>query len=120
MKNFYGYNRNKYKNRQSIVDGIKFSSYKESQRYLELKIMQKCGDISNLKIQPRFELMPSFVYQGQVQRKIEYVADFSYTTKKGEKVVEDVKSKITKRLPVYRIKKKLLLFCYKDFIFLET
>ena len=38
---------------------------------------------------------------------IKYVADFVYQ-EKGQLVVEDVKSKMTRNLPVYRLKKHLM------------
>lgn len=120
MRRFYFNNRSKFGNRKTTVDGIEFASAKEARRYMELKLLQRAGEIRNLKVQPRFELMPSFKHGSETHRKIEYVADFSYTTKEGEKVVEDVKSVITKNHPVYRLKKKLLLYKHKYFTFLET
>lgn len=120
MRHFYHHNGSKFGNRKTTVDGIEFASAKEARRYMELKLLQRTGEIKQLKVQPRFELMPSFKHEGRIQRKTEYVADFSYTTKDGEKIVEDVKSEITKSHPVYRLKKKLLLYRHKDFTFLET
>lgn len=112
-------NRNKYGNRKTVIDGITFDSAKEARRYSELKIMQRAGLISDLKLQPRFELLPTFKKNGVTHRKIEYVGDFSYT-EKGIDIVEDVKSDFTRKNPVYLIKKKLLFFRYDDFVFLET
>jgi hypothetical protein len=117
---FYNHHRSKFGNRKTTVDGIEFASAKEARRYAELKLMQRAGEIRDLQVQPRFELLPPFRREGEAHRKIEYVADFSYTEKSGEKIVEDVKSAITKTHPVYSLKKKLLLFKYKDFTFLET
>ncbi len=120
MRRFYFNNGSKFGNRKTTVDGIEFASAKEARRYGELKLMQGAGEIRSLKVQPRFELMPSFKRGEETHRKIEYVADFSYITKEDEKIVEDVKSAITRTHPVYRLKKKLLLFRHKDFTFLET
>src|SRR3990172_3854168 len=39
-----------------------------------------------------------------------YNPDFSY--RKSGLVVEDVKSPVTRKLPAYRLKKKLMLACY--------
>ena len=111
--------RNKFGNRKTVIDGIEFSSAKESRRYCELKLMARAGIISELKLQPRFELLPAFERNGTKHRKIEYVADFSYT-EKGIDIVEDVKSDFTRKNPVYLLKKKLLLFRYEDFVFQET
>ena len=114
------YPRNKYGNHKQKYDNIIFDSGKEVGRYMELKLMENAGYISNLLLQQRFELLPAFRHNGEAHRKIEYIADFTYTLKDGKKIVEDVKSPITRINPVYRIKKKLLLFKYKDFTFLET
>ncbi len=110
---------NKFGNRQVTVDGIRFDSIKESRRYHELKLLEHAGEIKNLTLQPRFTLQENFKRDGKVHRKIEYVADFRYT-ENGQEIVEDVKSAITKKHPVYALKKKLLLKKYPDITFLET
>jgi len=92
----------KYNAIPTVVDNIRFASKREANRYFELKILQRVGDITDLKCQPRFPL----VVRGT--KVCTYVADFSYRNKAGELVVEDVKSKPT-MTPAYRIKKKLLL-----------
>ena len=99
------------------VDGIVFMSKKEMKRYVELKQLEKEKKIKNLQLQPRFLLQDKFVdNQGEKHRKIEYVADFQYK-KSGKIYVEDSKGMKT---DVYKIKKKLLLFKYKEFIFIES
>ena len=55
-----------------------FDSIRESQRYKELKLLERAGEISNLKLQPKFLLQDSFKKNGKTYRKIEYIADFSY------------------------------------------
>lgn len=40
---------NKYMNRQTIVDGQKFDSKKEANRWMELKLMERAGLITDLK-----------------------------------------------------------------------
>lgn len=92
----------KFKNVKVEVDGEKFDSKKELARYAELVLLQKGGDISELKRQKTFHLE---IY-GQLICK--YIADFCYCDKNYNLVVEDVKSKHTRTLPVYRIKKKLM------------
>lgn len=43
------YNRpNKYNNHKTIVDGIKFDSIREAERYQELKLLETAGEISHL------------------------------------------------------------------------
>jgi len=112
--------RNKYRNQKTISDGIVFDSKKEAIRYAELKLLEKAKEISDLELQPRFTLLPSYKRDGKTIRKIEYVADFRYREPDGTVVIEDVKSAITKKNPVYMLKKKLLLHKFKDIVLLET
>lgn len=109
--------KSKYNAKKVVVDGIKFDSKKESARYNELKLLERCGDIRNLELQPRFELLPAFSYGDEKFRKMEYVADFRYT-RDGKTFVEDVKGYKTKE---YMLKKKLFLYKYgSDVMFVEV
>ncbi len=114
---------NKYLNKKTEVDGIVFDSKKEADYYLFLKQLEKVGEISNLRLQVPFEVIPA-VYGRRVkhlktkdkiepycvQKSTHYVADFVYiVTKSGEQVVVDVKSPITRKNPEYRLKKKMML-----------
>lgn len=103
----------KYKNRKTEIFGIKFDSKKEAERYIHLKAKEKNGEITGLKRQVRYELIPSQRINGRVvERKCDYVADFVYFDElKKETVVEDVKSKAT-RTSTYIIKRKLMLQKY--------
>ena len=103
----------KYKNRKTEIFGIKFDSKKEAERYIHLKAKEKNGEITGLKRQVRYELIPSQRIDGKVvERKCDYVADFVYFDElKKETVVEDVKSKAT-RTSTYIIKRKLMLQKY--------
>ena len=69
---------NKYRNKKVQVDMYVFDSIRESQRYKELKLLERAGEISNLELQPRFLLQDSFKKNGKTYRKIEYIEDFSY------------------------------------------
>lgn len=84
-----------------------YDSKKEAARAQELKLMQRSGLISNLIEKPAFELIP----KQEGERAVKYVADFSYA-KEGHLVVEDVKSPITRKLPAYIIKRKLMQFVH--------
>ena len=87
-------------------------------RYSELKILEKKGLIKDLILQPRFLLQESFVYESKKYRKIEYVADFQYYDNIIDKiVVEDFKGFKTKE---YNIKKKMFLYKYKNYKFIES
>jgi hypothetical protein len=107
----------KYKNKRVECDGRVFDSLKEYRRYCQLKMLLKCGAISDLKLQVPFELIPA-VYEDVakqlktkvkiekrcVQRPIRYVADFVYV-RDGIMIVEDTKGFRTKE---YELKKKMM------------
>ena len=99
----------KYKNRKITVNGEVFDSKKEYIRYRELALLEKAGQISDLKRQVKYELIPSQRVNGKVvERACTYVADFVYT-ENGKTVVEDTKGFRTKD---YIIKRKLLLYVH--------
>ncbi len=103
----------KYKSTPTVVDGIKFSSKLESKRYEYLKELEKENKISNLELQPAYLLQESFRKDGELFRKVEYVADFRYYDNENKKeVVEDVKSFITEKDGLFRIKRKLYEYRY--------
>ena len=89
----------KYHAQPTVVNGIRFDSKREAERYLELKVLVQ-GDV---EVHPRFPL-----YVGDVLIAT-YEADFRYETPDGEVVVEDVKGVKT---AVYRLKKKLVEVLY--------
>ena len=99
----------KYNNRKVELDGFTFDSQKEARRYTELKLLVRVGEISELELQKSFVLAESVKFNNEPRAKpdIRYVADFTYI-ENGVMIVEDVKSKATKSLPVYRIKKHLM------------
>jgi hypothetical protein len=91
----------KYKNKKVELDGITFDSIKESKRYLELRARKIAGEIKYLEVHFPFELK---IGDGKI---CTYEADFVYE-ENGKMIVEDVKSSYTRRLAVYRLKKKLM------------
>lgn len=103
--------RNKWGNVITYVDGIKFHSIAEAERYSELKLLLQAGVISNLVLQPKFEIYPKFTdNKGKKRQNMEYIADFQYS-ENGVTVVEDVKGKETAD---FRIKMKMFLNQYRD------
>jgi hypothetical protein len=78
---------------------------KEANRWCELKMLEKAGLIKDLQRQVKFELIP----KQDGERAVYYVADFVYV-EDGKKIVEDVKSAVTKKNKEYVIKRKLLLW----------
>lgn len=100
----------KYGNRKTEVDGIRFDSRHEANRWVELRYMERAGLIRDLKRQEPFELIPAQKKDGKVvERAVRYVADFTYRDGKGAFIVEDAKGV---RTDVYKIKKKLMLWVY--------
>ncbi|RHQ83856.1 DUF1064 domain-containing protein [Butyricicoccus sp. AF22-28AC] len=99
----------------------KYDSLKEYSRYRELLLLQRSGDISELKRQDNIIIQESFVYNGEKIQAITYKADFSYI-RDGKRVIEDVKGYDEKR-ERYRttkdfvLKWKLLKHKYPDWCF---
>ena len=122
--------RNKYGNIPTTVEGITFDSRLEARRYTELRLLERCGEISDLELQRRYELIPAqyeVIDTGEVYKRgprkgapkrrsrcVEeaavYIADFVYRDNRtGEVVVEDTKGRYTKD---YVIKRKLMYCIY--------
>lgn len=104
----------KYNNTKIEEDGIKFDSQKEYRRYKALKVLERAGQISNLKHHVAFELAPQVKYSTAKKAKpaLRYEADFTYM-ENGKLVVEDVKSKdVTAKDKVYIIKKHLMMWVH--------
>ena len=101
----------KYGNKKTIIRGLEFASKREAARYVELLAMQRAGEIYELDCQSAFELIPAqLAPSGRKERRVTYVADFAYyRASDGQRVVEDVKSPVTVKLPAYIIKRKLML-----------
>lgn len=55
--------KSKYGANKVEIDNIKFDSKRESERYLELKQLEKLGIIKELQLQVEFELQPKFVLE---------------------------------------------------------
>lgn len=93
----------KYKStRTQTSDGKWFASKREARRYEDLLLLEKAGEITDLKCQVRFRV------EINGKKICTYVADFTYRFK-GHLLVEDVKGY---RTPVYKLKRKLMLAVY--------
>ena len=111
---------NKYQAQKIEVDGFRFDSKKEAARYGELKLLQMAGEISDLKVHPKYKL------EIDGQKICEYWADFEYLAKDDDGllirqdysgfwrlVVEDVKGmKKGAAWKIFRIKAKLMKAVY--------
>ncbi len=102
--------RAKYGNRKvPASDGGKpFDSAAEARRYGQLVLLQHAGQITELRRQVAYELVPAQRDgAGKAVRAVSYVADFVYLDQTGQTVVEDVKGVTTAE---YRLKAKLMLW----------
>lgn len=98
--------------------GVVYDSKKEARRAAELQWLEKVGAIRELKRQQKFVLQPGFVNnKGKRIRAIAYVADFTYITPDGKQVAEDTKGVLT---DVYKIKRKLFEYKYRDWTLIES
>lgn len=92
--------KSKYNAVKTEVDGIKFDSKHEASRYRELRVLEQAGEITNLRLQVPFELIPKSKYG----MPIRYIADFVYN-ENDQLIVEDAKGVKT---PIYKLKKRMM------------
>lgn len=105
---------NKYRNRKVEYEGETFDSQWELTRWLELKALERAGEISILLRQKWVTVLPAFEYEGQRIRAVRLRVDFVYDIGVGgswRHVYEDAKGIVT---PAYAIKWKLLQHMYRD------
>lgn len=88
------------------VDGIRFPSKKEAKRWADLCLMQKAGEIHDLRRQVDIALLGAHGAIKTLTGKVMvYRADFTYNLPDETLVVEDAKGHPS---PVYLIKKAIL------------
>ena len=105
----------KYHNKKTVIDGIKFDSKLEAERYSQLKMMEREGVIRDLELQPSFELLPSFRKNGKTWRRTVYKADFRYILAEDDSyIIEDVKGSTSVITDVFRLKQKLFEYKYPE------
>ena len=99
--------KNKYGNDKIIVQGIKFDSKREAQRFQHLRLMERAGLISDLKLQVPIPLIGQYgPLKGASGRALTYRADFTYIdTSTGKLIVNDAKGFET---TAYKLKKAIL------------
>lgn len=105
--------RSKYGAKKKTVDGIRFDSTAEAEYYLVLKSRQQAGEITDIILQPRYELQPRCILPDRhtVIQPIDYIADFEVHYPDDRIEVLDVKGKETE---AYRIKAKMFRARYPD------
>ena len=113
-----GLKKNKYTAVKTEAHGKIFDSAHEAERYGELTLKERAGEIHDLKRQVKYVLIPAKrepdrtgprggKIKGKViERETAYIADFVYKTKDGTEIVEDAKGYREKS---YKLKRKLML-----------
>ena len=110
--------RGKYNAKRTTQDGVTFDSLAEARRYDELKLMEAAGEIWNLKVHQRYEIVPPVVFNGRLLKAKYYEADFTYFDRLTKcTTVEDVKGM---RTDLYLIKRNLFLLRYPNLKFIEV
>jgi len=100
-------NGHKFNAVRTVIDGHSFPSKAEANRYAQLRLLEKAGEIEGLELQPKYPLIVNGV------KVATYIADFRYRWVRGVSqsltVTEDTKGVHT---PVYELKKKLVRALY--------
>jgi len=92
--------RNKYGAKKTQVGEVTFDSKKEAQRYMELQLLERAEEISNLRRQVRIDLMGQHrPLHTRTGRKMRLTIDFAYI-EDGIEVMEDSKGVWTRDFEV--------------------
>lgn len=98
---------NKFNARTVHLDGFTFQSEAEARRYGELRLLEQAGQIHDLRVHPRFELLPRD--KELALRAVHYTADFQYC-EGGRVIVEDVKGVETRD---FKLRRQLFMRRYR-------
>lgn len=107
----------KYNSQKTIVNGHTFASKLEAERYQQLMLLERAGEISGLQLQVEFQIFKGYISPdtGEKTRSVTYVADFVYIDNRDNRmIVEDTKGMET---PDFRLKWKLVQSQYPGFTF---
>lgn len=112
--------KSKYGNRKVKYKGEWFDSQHELDRYLELLLLERAGEITDLRRQVKYPLIPAQrepdtigprggVHKGAlIEPEVSYIADFVYE-QDGREVVEDAKGFKT---DAYLLKRRMMLYIH--------
>lgn len=114
----------KYHARKVTRNGRTFDSAKEARRFGELSLLQRAGEISDLRCQVKYILIPAqrepdtvgkrggTIKGKMLERECAYIADFVYK-QNGVEIVEDVKGyRDSTAYALFTIKRKLMLWVH--------
>ena len=97
-----------------VFNGEKFASQTLVYRYQDLLYLKATGAITNLRVNPQYDLIEAFCYNGYEFRKLFYQADFEYyDTVKQRLIIEDYRGHSKNRL-TDKAKTQLFIHMYKD------
>ena len=120
-KQQYYKKESKYHNEPITINGVRFDGKGEYRRWCFLKLMERAGEITNLRYHVKYTLFPKGtvdirrlpdgreVVLEKYEREHWYEADFVYVNKKGEEIVEDFKGFET---DAFKEKKKMMKSLY--------
>lgn len=94
--------KNKFNAVKTVVDGLTFDSKREAARYSQLRLLEKAGQIRNLRRQIKYPI------DVNGHKVCTYWADFCYEElhkTRWVEITEDVKGH---RTPIYNLKKRLM------------
>ena len=104
----------KFGAKKTVVDGITFDSKWESERYGQLKAMERGGIVTDLKLQVKYDIVINDI------KICKYIADFVYKEESSDgkirEIVEDAKGFET---PEFKLKKKLMKAVHNIDIYLS-
>jgi len=103
--------KSKFGNKKVEYDGFKFDSKTEMTYYKYLKILESKGEITNIELQPKYNLIPMFKKNGETFRAINYKADFKVTYSDERVEIIDVKGFETKD---FKMKRKMFEYRYEE------
>jgi hypothetical protein len=106
----------KYGSIPTTINGIKFHSQGEAMRDVDLCVLEKAGEIGNLRRQPKFVLQPAFTHRGERVAAITYTADWIYD-EASDTVIEDWKGVET---DVFKLKWKWMKRLYPQYVYRIT
>lgn len=113
--------RNKYRAVAVTIDGVRFDSKAEAQRFQNLRYLERAGQIKDLQVHPSwplhvFQVFPCAAHDAADEMRPtlalpcvgKFTPDFWYVdASTGEVIVEDVKSPITAKETAYRLRKRM-------------
>lgn len=95
----------KYGNQPTQTDAGMADSKAEAERWAELRLLERAGEIRALRFHPRYKLPGGITYEGDA----EYL-------EQGKTVVEDTKGGTATMTPAFRMKWKLMAETYPAYV----